>query len=209
MGCCTENQNASCGCESEECEIFPTIGKTVPDFEAEIYQGEAFQKIKLSDFRGRWLVLFFYPADFTFICPTELEDLADNYDTFKQLDTEVVSISTDTVFVHKAWHDHSEAVRKVTYPMLADPTGNLSRIFGTYIEDEGISLRGTFIIDPDGALQAMEVNANNIGRSSEELLRKLRAAQFVREHGVFEVCPARWKPGEKTLRPGIDLIGKI
>jgi len=164
--------------------------------------------VKLSDYRGKWLVLFFYPADFTFVCPTELEDLADNYGKFRELDTEILSVSTDTVFVHKAWHDHSPAIGKVAYPMFADPTGELARALGVYLEDEGLALRGTFIIDPDGVLQSYEVNANNIGRSSDELLRKLRAAQFVREHDG-EVCPAKWQPGEKTLRPGIDLVGKI
>ena len=207
----TVHGDDACGCECDmkSDDFFPIVGATVPDFGGEIYQDEAFRKINLSDYRGQWLVLFFYPADFTFICPTELEDLADNYATFKELGAEILSVSTDTVFVHKAWHDHSDAVRKVKYPMFADPTGNLARLFETYLEEEGVSLRGTFLIDPDGVLQAVEVNANNIGRSSDELLRKLRAAQFVREHGGFEVCPAKWKPGSKSLTPGIDLVGKI
>lgn len=210
MNCCDKNGTERCGCDESFTEArFVAIGERIPDFGGETYQEQAFKKINLSDYKGRWLVLFFYPADFTFICPTELEDLADNYATFQELNTEIVSVSTDTVFVHKAWHDHSEAVKKVTYPMFADPTGNLSRMFGTYLEDEGVSLRGTFLVDPDGVLQAMEVNANNIGRSSEELLRKLRVAQFVREHGGVEVCPAKWKPGNKTLKPGVELVGKI
>lgn len=214
---CETTPQIGCGCECDsDCGNdtvlafdFPTIGAEVPDFEGEIYHEEAFRKINLSEYRGKWLILFFYPADFTFVCPTELEDLAENYATFRELGAEILSVSTDTVFVHKAWHDHSDAVRKVNYPMFADPTGNLSRLFGTYIDAEGVSLRGTFIIDPDGVLQSIEVNANNIGRSSDELLRKLRAAQFVREHGGVEACPAKWRPGEKTLRPGIDLVGKI
>lgn len=204
-----------CACENDSCEpgwdevgSGPIIGEEIPDFEAEIYHEESFKKVRLSDYRGKWLVLFFYPADFTFVCPTELEDLADNYGQFKDLETELLSVSTDTVFVHKAWHDHSDAIRKVTYPMLADPTGMLSRMLGVYLPDEGVALRGTFIVDPDGVLQAYEINANNIGRSSDELLRKLRAARFVREHGG-EVCPAKWQPGGKTLKPGIDLVGKI
>ncbi|NTW13861.1 MAG: peroxiredoxin [Candidatus Moranbacteria bacterium] len=209
MNCCEENESEKCGCGSSCESFFPTIGESIPDFSGEIYHGEAFKKVNLSDYKGKWLILFFYPADFTFVCPTELEDLAENYSTFQELNAEVLSVSTDTVFVHKAWHDHSEAVKKVSYPMFSDPTGNLSRIFGVYIEGEGVSLRGTFLVDPDGVLQGIEVNANNIGRSSEELLRKLRAAQFVREHGGFEVCPAKWKPGNKSLKPSIDLVGKI
>jgi len=209
MSCCNENENFGCGCDGADESFFPFIGENVPDFEGEIYHEESFKRIKLSDYRGKWLILFFYPADFTFVCPTELEELAENYETFKGLDAEIISVSTDTVFVHKAWHDSSEAIKKVGYPMFADPTGKLSRLFNTYIEEEGLSLRGTFVIDPDGILRVMEINANNIGRNSEELLRKLRAAQFVREHGG-EVCPAKWKKaGDKILTPGIDLVGKI
>ncbi|NTW15765.1 MAG: peroxiredoxin [Candidatus Moranbacteria bacterium] len=206
-------EQCACGsecCESEWDETFvgPVIGEEIPDFEGEIFHQEAFRKVRLSDYRGTWLILFFYPADFTFVCPTELEDLAENYAKFRELGAEILSVSTDTVFVHKAWHDHSEAIRKVDYPMFADPTGMLTRMLGVYIPDEGVALRGTFIVDPDGILQSFEVNANTIGRSSDELLRKLQAAQFVREHGG-EVCPAKWKPGAKTLKPGIDLVGKI
>lgn len=195
--------------EWERDAFVPFIGEEVPDFEGKAFHREAFKDIRLSDYRGKWLILFFYPADFTFVCPTELEDMAENYGAFQELGAEILSVSTDTVYVHKAWHDHSEAVKKVDYPMFADPTGELSRMFGTYIEEEGLSLRGTFIIDPDGVLQAMEVNSNDIGRNSDELLRKLRAAQFVRENGG-EVCPAKWmRKGDKTLTPGIDLVGKI
>jgi len=184
------------------------IGAKVPDFEAEAYHNDEVHKIKLSDFRGKWAVLVFYPADFTFVCPTELEELADNYDEFKKLNTEVLSVSTDTVFTHKAWHDTSEAIKKVRYPMLADPTHKLSRMMNVLIEEEGMALRGTFIIDPDGVLRAIEVNHNDIGRSAKELMRKLKAAQFVREHGG-QVCPASWEPGDETLKPGMDLVGKI
>lgn len=166
-----------------------------------------------SEYKGKWLVFVFYPADFTFVCPTELEDLADHYEQFKKEGAEVFSVSTDTVFVHKAWHEHSKAIAKVKYPMLADPMGTLCRMFGTYIddpsdEDAGLSLRGSFIIDPDGKLKVMEIHANGIGRSASELLRKLQAAKFVRDH-KGQVCPAKWKPGEKTLKPGMDLVGKI
>jgi len=200
------------GCCQDEGELFfagvPVIGQEVANVEVEMYHEEQIKKTHFSHFKGKWVVLFFYPADFTFVCPTELQDLARKYDEFKKLNTEILSVSTDTVFAHKAWHDHSEAIKEVQYPMIADPTGNLTREFGVYIEDEGIARRGTFIIDPDGVLQAYEVHANNIGRSADELLRKIEAAQFVREHGG-EVCPANWKPGEKTLTPGLDLVGKI
>lgn len=186
----------------------PLIGQNVPDLTMEVFQNEEVRKIKLSEYLGKWLILFFYPADFTFVCPTELEEMAGLYEEFKKLNAEVISISRDTVFVHKAWHDNSPAIKNITFPMGADPTGKICREFGTLIEHEGLSLRGTFIIDPDGVLKAFEVNDNSIGRNAEELLRKLQAAQYVREHGG-EVCPAKWKPGSKTLKPGMDLVGKI
>lgn len=185
------------------------IGQPIPDFELEAFHNDAYdKKIKLSDFRGKWLVLFFYPADFTFICPTELEEAAMHYEEFQKEGAEILSVSTDTKFVHKAWHDNSPAIKKIRFPMIADPTGKLCREFGTYIEDEGLSLRGTFIVDPDGIMKAYEIHDNNIGRSIKELLRKVQAAKFVREHGG-EVCPVNWEPGKKTLNPGPDLVGKI
>ncbi len=184
------------------------IGQTISDFELEAFQGEQIKKIKLSDYRGKWLVLLFYPADFTFICPTELEEAAERYEEFKKNGAEIISVSTDTVFAHKAWHDTSPAVKKIGYPMAADPTGKLCKEFGTYIEEEGLSLRGSFIIDPDGILKVCEIHDNSIGRSAAELLRKLQAAKFVRDN-KGQVCPASWKPGEKTLKPGLDLVGKI
>lgn len=185
-----------------------TINEKVPDIELEAYHNDEIKKVQLADYKGKWLALIFYPADFTFICPTELESAADHYEEFKKIGAEVLSISTDTVFTHKAWHDASPAISKVKYPMLADPTGNLCRVFGTYIEKEGLSLRGTFIIDPDGVLKSIEINDNSIGRSADELLRKLQAAKFVREH-KGQVCPANWHPGEKTLEPNLKLVGKI
>lgn len=200
------------GCCQEDNDVFfggiPVIGQKVADFELELFHEEQIKKTHLSHFNGKWVVLFFYPADFTFVCPTELQDLARKYDAFQKLNVEILSVSTDTVFAHKAWHDGSAAIKEVQYPMVADPTGNLTREFGVYIEEEGVARRGTFIVDPDGVLQAYEVHANNIGRSADELLRKIEAAQFVREHGS-EVCPANWKPGAKTLTPGLDLVGKI
>jgi NADH-dependent peroxiredoxin subunit C len=184
------------------------IGEVVADFEADAFHEEETRKVRLSDYKGKWMVMVFYPADFTFICPTELEEMAGLYDDFKALDAEVFSVSTDTVFVHKAWHDNSPAIKKIKFPMLADPTRSLCKEFGTLIEGEGLSLRGSFIIDPDGVLKAYEMHDNSIGRSAKELLRKLQAAKFVREAGG-EVCPASWEPGGKTLRPGLDLVGKI
>ncbi|MHB8174104.1 MAG: redoxin domain-containing protein [Nitrospirota bacterium] len=184
------------------------IGEVIPDFEVAVYQDEETKKIKFSNYRGRWLVLVFYPADFTFICPTELEEAAEIYGNFKALGAELISVSTDTVFVHKAWHDNSPSIKKIQYPMAADPAGRICREFGTYIEGEGLSLRGSFIIDPDGVLKAYEMHDNSIGRSAKELFRKLQAAKFVRESGG-EVCPASWEPGKPTLRPGLDIVGKI
>ncbi len=184
------------------------INQTIPDLELEAFHNGEIEKVKLSEHRGKWLILVFYPADFTFICPTELGEIADHYEEFKKLDAEVMSVSTDTAFVHKAWHDNSPTIKKIKFPMLADPGGKLCREFGTYIEDEGLSLRGTFIINPDGILKAFELHDNSIGRSAKELLRKLQAAKFVREH-AGEVCPASWEPGKETLKPGLDLVGKI
>ena len=184
------------------------INEIVPDFELDTYQADEIKKIKLSQYKGKWVVLIFYPADFTFVCPTELEDAQKYYEEIMKLGGEIMSISTDTAFVHKAWHDASPAISKITYPMLADPTGKIAKLFGTYIEEEGLSLRGTFIIDPDGVLKTIEIHDNNIGRSGKEMLRKLEAAKFVREN-KGNVCPASWEPGEETLKPGVDLIGKI
>ena len=184
------------------------IGEQVPDMEFQVFHDEETKKVKISDYKGKWLVLLFYPADFTFVCPTELEEAAENYAEFKKNNAEVISVSADTVYVHKAWHDTSEAIKKVQYPMAADPTGKLCREFGTYIESEGLSLRGSFLIDPDGVLKSIEIHDNSIGRCAEEILRKLQAAKFVREH-KGQVCPASWKPGAKTLKPGLDLVGKI
>ncbi|MDZ4198308.1 MAG: redoxin domain-containing protein [Kiritimatiellia bacterium] len=184
------------------------IGHQIPDLELDAYHGDAVKKIRLSQFRGQWLVLVFYPADFTFICPTELQEAARLYPKFREENAEILSVSTDTVFVHKAWHDHSPAIKEITFPMVADPSSVLCREFGTYIEEEGLSLRGSFIVDPDGILKALEIHDNSIGRSAGELLRKLQAAKFVAEHGG-EVCPANWRPGAATLKPGLDLVGKI
>ena len=185
-----------------------TIGQPIPDCEFEIFHNEQRKNVKLSEYEKKWLILFFYPADFTFVCPTELEEMAHNYQEFFAIGAEVISVSTDTVYIHKAWHDNSPAIKKISFPMAADPTGALSKMFGTYIEHQGLSLRGTFIIDPNGILKAFEVNDNSIGRSATELLRKLKAAQYVSTH-TGEVCPASWQPGAPTLKPGLDLVGRI
>jgi peroxiredoxin (alkyl hydroperoxide reductase subunit C) len=186
----------------------PTIYSEAPGFELEAYHNGDTVKVNLADYKGKWVVLFFYPADFTFVCPTELGDLARNYEAFRKLDTEVMVASTDKVVSHKAWHDTSETIKQIKYPMLADPTGRLCRDYGVMIEESGEALRGTFIIDPEGILRSFEINDTSMGRSTDELLRKLQAAQFVRKHGS-EVCPVNWRPGEKTLTPGLDLVGKI
>ena len=192
----------------EEFSDFPKIGGKPMDMEFEIFQNNKISKTKLSKYKGKWVVLFFYPADFTFVCPTELEEMADHYKEFQKLGAEVISVSTDTAFVHKAWHDNSPAIKKIKFPMAADPTGNLSREFGVMIEEEGLALRGTFVLNPKGELAFYEVNNNDIGRSAKELLRKLEAAIFVSTH-KGQVCPASWTPGKKTLKPGVNLIGKI
>jgi peroxiredoxin (alkyl hydroperoxide reductase subunit C) len=184
------------------------VGEKIPNFTLKAYQNEDVKEISLKDYEGKWLVLFFYPADFTFVCPTELEEMAGMYEKFVKEGAEVLSASTDTHWVHKAWHDESDAIKKITFPMLADPTGKLCRAFGVYIDDDGVALRGSFIIDPQGVIQAMEVHADGVGRSAKELFRKFQAAKFVNEHGGL-VCPASWEPGEDTLKPGLDLVGKI
>ncbi len=188
--------------------VFPLIGAQLPDMTLSAYYQGDFKEIALSAYKGKWLVLIFYPADFTYVCPTELEEAAEYYAEFQKEGAEVMSVSADTEFAHKAWHDVSPAIKKITFPMLADPTGTLCRALGTYIEEEGLSLRATFIIDPDQKIKAYDVHDNSIGRATAEILRKLQAAKFVREHKGM-VCPASWKPGAKTLTKGIDLVGKI
>ncbi len=184
------------------------IGDKLPGFSLEAYQNGEFKTITDKSLRGKWVVIAAYPADFTFICPTELEDLAKLYKKFQAEGAEVLGLSTDTHFTHKAWHDSSPSIGQITYPMLADPTGKLCKKLGTYIKDEGLSLRGTFIFNTDGELTSMEIHDNSIGRNAQEILRKLQASIFVSEHDG-EVCPANWTPGSDTLKPGIELVGKI
>ena len=184
------------------------IGEVVPNLSFDAFHDSQFKKMSLDEFKGKWLVLLFYPADFTFVCPTELEEAANYYSEFQKAGAELVSFSTDTKYAHFAWHDTSKAIGKIKYPMGADPTGTISKTFGTYIDADGLSLRGTFIIDPDGVLKTIDIHDNSIGRSSKEILRRVKAAAYVREHPE-QVCPASWEPGADTLVPGEDLVGKI
>src|SRR5690554_3927961 len=184
------------------------INTKIKPFKAMAYHNGNFIEVTDQDLMGKWSVVFFYPADFTFVCPTELGDLADNYEEFKRLGVEIYSVSTDTHFTHKAWHDSSETIGKIQYPMLGDATGTISRNFDVMIEADGLAERGTFVVDPDGVIQIVEITAGGIGRDASELLRKVKAAQYVAAH-PGEVCPAKWKEGEETLAPSLDLVGKI
>jgi peroxiredoxin (alkyl hydroperoxide reductase subunit C) len=184
------------------------IGKEVQAFTANAYQNGDFITVSEENFKGKWSVICFYPADFTFVCPTELGDLQNEYATLKDLGVEVYSVSTDTHFTHKAWHDHSPAISKIEYIMIGDPSQKLTRSFDVLDEEEGLAQRGTFIIDPDGIVQAMEINADGIGRDASTLVNKIKAAQYVRNN-PGEVCPAKWQEGSETLKPSLDLVGKI
>ena len=188
------------------------VGEKLPEeiasMEVDGYHEDEFKKFRLGDYEGRWLVLLFYPADFTFVCPTELKEAQDWYGRFKEANAEVMSISTDTKFVHKAWHDESEAIGTVEYPMLADPKHVISKAFGTFNEGNGLTRRATFIIDPDGIVKHLEIHDNTIGRSAKELYRRMVAAAFVRENPGL-VCPASWEPGESTIEDDIKMVGKI
>lgn len=184
------------------------INVEVEDFKVQAYHQGKFKEVTREAILGHWSVFFFYPADFTFVCPTELGDLADHYEDFKELDCEIYSVSEDSHFVHKAWADASDTIRKIEYPMLGDPAGKLARFFGVLSEEEGQAFRGTFVVNPEGRIKAYEIHDMGIGRNAEELLRKLEAAKFVEEHGD-QVCPAKWKPGEATLTPSLDLVGML
>ena len=184
------------------------INTQIKPFRATAYHDGEFVEVTDESVKGKWSVFFFYPADFTFVCPTELGDLADHYAQFQKLGVEIYGVSTDTHFTHKAWHDSSETIGKVRYPLIGDPTHAISRNFEVLIEDAGIADRGTFVVDPEGRIQVLEITAGGIGRDAAELLRKVKAAQYVAAH-PGEVCPAKWKEGEKTLAPSLDLVGKI
>lgn len=186
-----------------------SVGDIVPaalDFE--VYQNEEVRRVNFGGLRGSWVILVFYPSDFTFVCPTELGELSDLYTTFKKEGAEVVSVSTDTAYVHKAWHDISALVKKIVFPMAADPSHALADIFGVLIPEQGVAHRGTFIISPEGVIKGVEITDDAIGRSAKETLRKFRAAKYVYEHSG-SVCPASWEEGGETLRPGLGLVGKI
>jgi peroxiredoxin (alkyl hydroperoxide reductase subunit C) len=184
------------------------INSEIRPFRAQAFRNGEFIEVSDEDVRGKWAVFFFYPADFTFVCPTELGDLADHYAEFQKRDVEIFAVSTDTHFTHKAWHDSSDTIGKIQYTMVGDPTGQLTRNFEVMREAQGLADRGTFIVDPDGIIQALEVTAEGVGRSAADLLRKLKAAQFVREN-PGQVCPAAWEEGEETLAPSLNLVGKI
>ena len=184
------------------------INKEIGAFSAQAYINNQFKTVTKEDVLGKWSVFFFYPADFTFICPTELEDHQNKYADFKAAGCKIYSVSCDTHFVHKAWHDASERIKKINYPMLADPTHAISKDFGVLIESDGLAERGTFIINPEGKIVGYEVTAGNVGRNAEELLRRVQACQFVHAHGD-QVCPANWKPGAETLKPSLDLVGQL
>lgn len=184
------------------------INKEISEFNLKAYVNGDVKDVTKKDILGKWTVFFFYPADFTFVCPTELEDLAAKYDEFKKINCEIYSVSTDSHFVHKAWHDTSPAIKKITYPMLADPAGVISRDLEVLNPENGFAERGSFIVNPEGKVVAYEVTAGNVGRNADELLRRVQASQFVYEH-TDEVCPAKWKPGAETLKPSLDLVGQI
>lgn len=184
------------------------INNRIPDFQVEAFHNGEFKTVNQDDVIGKWSVFIFYPADFTFVCPTELEDMQSIYSELQSLDVEVYAVSTDSHFVHKAWHDSSDAIGKITYPMLGDPTGNLTRGFGIMIEEAGQALRGTFLANPEGIIKVSEVHDLGIGRSAKDMLRKVKAAQYVANNDG-EVCPAAWEEGQETLTPSLDLVGKI
>lgn len=185
------------------------IGKEVVEFSADAFRNGEFVTVTNEDLKGKWSVVCFYPADFTFVCPTELEDLQEVYESkLKDMGVEVYSVSTDTHFTHKAWHDSSEAIGKVTYTMIGDPTHTITRGFEVLIEEAGLADRGTFIIDPDGVIQGVEITAGGMGRDASILVDKIRAGKYMREN-PGEVCPAKWKENGETLKPSLDLVGKI
>ncbi len=184
------------------------LNQTVKPFKTTAFHNGNFIEVSEKDLLNKWSVVFFYPADFTFVCPTELGDLADMYSEFKEIGAEIYAVSTDTHFTHKAWHDASDTIKKINYVMVGDPTGIISRNFEVMIEGAGLAERGTFVINPRGEIKVIELNDGSIGRDAKELLRKLKAAQYV-ENNPGEVCPAKWKQGEQTLKPSLDLVGKI
>ncbi len=184
------------------------INSHIEPFTATGYRNGEFVDVSDADVAGKWAIFFFYPADFTFVCPTELGDLADYQDELEGLGVEIYSVSTDTHFTHKAWHETSDTIGKIRYTMLGDQNFTLANNFDVLREGQGLADRATFLVDPDGIIQFMEITAEGIGRNAAELFRKVKAAQYVAAH-PGEVCPAKWEEGEETLAPSIDLVGKI
>ena len=184
------------------------INTEVKPFKAQAFHNGKFIEVTEKSLKGQWSVLIFMPAAFTFNCPTEIEDAADNYAEFQKAEAEVYIVTTDTQFSHKVWHETSPAVGKARFPLVGDPTHALTNAFGVHIPEEGLALRGTFVINPDGVIKTMEVHDNAIARDVKETLRKLKAAQYVASH-PGQVCPAKWNEGAKTLTPSLDLVGKI
>ena len=193
----------------EMASLFLTVGDDVPEVvDFDVFKDNEISKLSFADLRGKWTILFFYPGDFTFVCPTELGEMAGLYEEFVKEGAEVVSVSTDSAFVHKAWHDTSDTIKQVTYPMAADPSHELSELFGVLEEGDGQALRGTFIISPEGVIKTAEINCAGIGRNAKETMRKFKAAKYVGDNPA-NVCPASWNEGDETLTPGVDLVGKI
>ena len=194
------------------CQSLARVGKPVEDFTMDVYDPTEgfFGQVSLEEIRKqkKWTILFFYPADFTFVCPTELDDLARKHEELKKLGCEVISVSTDTKFSHMAWRNSERLLEGVRYKMAADPTGKVSRYFGVYDEAAGLALRGTFVINPDGVLVCSEVNFYNVGRNADELVRKMDANSYLLAH-PNEACPAKWAPGSKTLTPSEKMVGKV
>ena len=186
----------------------PIINRSIPDFSVQAFHNGEFKTVTSDSVKGKWSIFLFYPADFTFVCPTELEDMAKHYDELQALGVEVYAVSCDTHFTHQAWHDHSPAISGIKYPMLGDPTGVLARGFDVMIEEEGLAYRGTFLVNPEGKIKVAEIHDNGIGRSAKDMVRKVKAAQYVAQHDG-EVCPAAWEAGQETLKPSLDLVGKI
>ncbi len=184
------------------------LNTQAPEFKANAYHKDEFIEVKLDDYKGKFVVLFFYPADFTFVCPTELEDIAEAYTKIQELGGEVLSVSTDTHFVHKAWHDASDRIKKIKFPMVADPEHKISKAYEVLRAEGGVADRATFIIDPEGLIKGIEITDEPIGRDAQELVRKIEALKFAREHPGM-ACPAKWQPGKDTLKPGLDLVGKL
>jgi peroxiredoxin len=184
------------------------INKAVPEFKTQAYHNGKFVEVSNDSLKGRWSVVIFMPAAFTFNCPTEVEDAADNYAEFQAANTEVYIVTTDTHFSHKVWHETSPAVGKAKFPLVGDPTHTLTNAFGVHIPEEGLALRGTFVINPEGVIKTVEIHSNEIARDISETLRKLKAAQYTAAN-PGQVCPAKWKEGAETIAPSLDLVGKI